>query len=43
MRLLKYVCAAAIAAAISATPASAKDYKIGYSVFWGTNPFLVSH
>ena len=42
MRLLKYVCAAAIAAAISATPAFAKDYKIGYSVFWGTNPFLVT-
>ena len=23
-------------------PAGAKDYKIGYSVFWGTNPFLVT-
>jgi len=23
-------------------PASAEDFKIGYSVFWGTNPFLVT-
>ena len=26
----------------NAAPATAKDYKIGYSVFWGTNPFLVT-
>ena len=26
----------------SVAPASAKDYKIGYSVFWGTNSFLVT-
>ena len=31
--------AGALATAVSA---SAKDYKIGYSVFWGTNPFLVT-
>src|ERR1700730_16200940 len=36
------LCAAALAAVISSAPASAKDYKIGYSVFWGTNPFLVT-
>src|SRR4029077_4506265 len=35
--------AAALAAVtFAAVPADAKDYKIGYSVFWGTNPFLVT-
>lgn len=34
--------AVAAAAALGAPPASAKDVKIGYSVFWGTNPFLVT-
>ena len=29
-------------ACFSIVPAVAKDYKIGYSVFWGTNPFLVT-
>ncbi|MDQ2804252.1 MAG: substrate-binding domain-containing protein [Pseudomonadota bacterium] len=33
--------ALAVAAVITA-PAYAKDFKIGYSVFWGTNPFLVT-
>ena len=42
MRFVKLLCAAAFAAAVTAAPASAKDYKIGYSVFWGTNPFLVT-
>ena len=42
MRFTKMLCAAALAAALSAAPASAKDYRIGYSVFWGTNPFLVT-
>ena len=42
MRFAKMLCAAALAAAVSSVPASAKDYKIGYSVFWGTNPFLVT-
>ena len=27
---------------LAAGIARAKDYKIGYSVFWGTNPFLVT-
>ena len=42
MRALKWLASAALAAALSASPALAKDYKIGYSVFWGTNPFLVT-
>ncbi len=43
MRAMKWLLAAAIAATAGAVaPASAKDYKIGYSVFWGTNPFLVT-
>ena len=42
MRFLNMLAAAALAAAVGAAPASAKDYKIGYSVFWGTNPFLVT-
>ena len=42
MRFVKMLCAAALAAVVSSVPASAKDYKIGYSVFWGTNPFLVT-
>ena len=33
---------AAAAAVIAASPAVAEDFKIGYSVFWGTNPFLVT-
>lgn len=33
---------AGMIAAIAASPARAGDYKIGYSVFWGTNPFLVT-
>jgi ribose transport system substrate-binding protein len=43
MRAIKWLFAAALAGAIlAAAPANAKDYKIGYSVFWGTNPFLVT-
>ena len=42
MRLVNVLCAAALTAAIGAAPALAKDYKVGYSVFWGTNPFLVT-
>src|SRR5258707_10184106 len=42
MRSVKWLCAAAVTVALGAAPASAKDYKIGYSVFWGTNPFLVT-
>jgi ribose transport system substrate-binding protein len=43
MRAMKWLFAAALTGAIAAAaPASAKDYKIGYSVFWGTNPFLVT-
>ena len=33
---------AAVASALVASPALAEDFKIGYSVFWGTNPFLVT-
>jgi ribose transport system substrate-binding protein len=43
MRTTKWLMAAALAvAAMAAVPAQAKDFKIGYSVFWGTNPFLVT-
>ena len=43
MRARKSLFAAVLAGALAtATSASAKDYKIGYSVFWGTNPFLVT-
>ena len=42
MRALKWLAVAALAATLPAFPASAKDFKIGYSVFWGTNPFLVT-
>jgi ribose transport system substrate-binding protein len=43
MRGFKWLLALAVAAAAFGTaPASAKDFKIGYSVFWGTNPFLVT-
>src|SRR5664279_4693498 len=43
MRAMKWLFAAALAGCLGASaPASAKDYKIGYSVFWGTNPFLVT-
>jgi ribose transport system substrate-binding protein len=43
MRASKWLVSAALAAAVFAgAPASAQDYKIGYSVFWGTNPFLVT-
>ena len=43
MRAMKWLIAGALTGALASTfPASAKDYKIGYSVFWGTNPFLVT-
>ncbi len=43
MRNKTLFAAAAIAtAAFVGSPASAEDFKIGYSVFWGTNPFLVT-
>ena len=43
MRAMKWFFAAALAGALaSIVPADGKDYKIGYSVFWGTNPFLVT-
>jgi ribose transport system substrate-binding protein len=43
MRAMKWLFAATLAGCLGAvSPASAKDYKIGYSVFWGTNPFLVT-
>jgi ribose transport system substrate-binding protein len=43
MRAMKWIFAAAVAGALTfVVPADAKDYKIGYSVFWGTNPFLVT-
>jgi len=38
----RLVLSAFAAAAVGAAPAMAEDYKIGYSVFWGTNPFLVT-
>lgn len=44
MRALKWFASVALAAtlATTATASWAEDYKIGYSVFWGTNPFLVT-
>ncbi|MCB1486265.1 MAG: substrate-binding domain-containing protein [Bauldia sp.] len=43
MRSKTLIAASAIAAAVAVgSPASAQDFKIGYSVFWGTNPFLVT-
>jgi ribose transport system substrate-binding protein len=43
MQSRKWIGAAAFAAAsLIVAPASAEDFKIGYSVFWGTNPFLVT-
>lgn len=43
MGLRMLVGATAMALALSqAAPAGAEDFKIGYSVFWGTNPFLVT-
>ncbi len=43
MSARKSLFAAVLAGALAtATSASAKDDKIGYSVFWGTNPFLVT-
>ena len=43
MRTRTLMAATAIAAAtLIGSPASAEDFKIGYSVFWGTNPFLVT-
>jgi ribose transport system substrate-binding protein len=42
MRFITMLVAAAFAAAVGSAPTDAKDYKIGYSVFWGTNPFLVT-
>src|SRR5882757_3998202 len=42
MRTFKWLASLALAASLLAPAASAKDFKIGYSVFWGTNPFLVT-
>jgi ribose transport system substrate-binding protein len=43
MRSAKWIVAAAAAAVtLVAAPAWADNFKIGYSVFWGTNPFLVT-
>ena len=43
MQSRKWMAAAAFAAAsLIVAPASAEDFKIGYSLFWGTNPFLVT-
>jgi ribose transport system substrate-binding protein len=43
MRAMKWLFAATLSGIIAAAvPAKAADYKIGYSVFWGTNPFLVT-
>jgi ribose transport system substrate-binding protein len=42
MRMLKWAASVALATAFATSVASAEDYKIGYSVFWGTNPFLVT-
>ncbi|MBN8997306.1 MAG: substrate-binding domain-containing protein [Rhizobiales bacterium] len=43
MRSAKWLLGAVMSVALAgAAPASAKDFKIGYSVFWGTNPFLVT-
>jgi ribose transport system substrate-binding protein len=43
MRSAKWLVGAFVAVAVmGAAPAGAKDFKIGYSVFWGTNPFLVT-
>lgn len=42
MRMLKWAASVALATAFATSVASAADYKIGYSVFWGTNPFLVT-
>ena len=42
MRMLNSIASVALAIAFSTSIASAEDYKIGYSVFWGTNPFLLT-
>lgn len=42
MRTFKWLASLALAASLVTPAASAKDFKIGYSVFWGTNPFLVT-
>ncbi len=42
MRMLNSIASAVLALALTSSVASAEDYKIGYSVFWGTNPFLVT-
>ena len=42
MRMLRWAASVAFATAFATSVASAEDYKIGYSVFWGTNPFLVT-
>jgi ribose transport system substrate-binding protein len=42
MRMLKWAASVALATAFATSVAKAEDYKIGYSVFWGTNPFLVT-
>lgn len=42
MRMRGWLLGAVMGAAMVPAMASAEDYKIGYSVFWGTNPFLVT-
>ena len=42
MRVWNRVVLSTVAAVALASPALAEDFKIGYSVFWGTNPFLVT-
>lgn len=42
MRLFKLALAAGTFALALAPVSQAQDYKIGYSVFWGTNPYLVT-
>ncbi|MFQ6163569.1 substrate-binding domain-containing protein [Sinorhizobium meliloti] len=42
MRLFKLALVAGTFALALAPASHAQDYKIGYSVFWGTNPYLVT-
>lgn len=42
MRLFKLALAAGTFALALAPVSQAQDYKIGYSLFWGTNPYLVT-
>lgn len=42
MRAFKWLASATLAATLAVSSAAAQDFKIGYSVFWGTNPFLVT-